>query len=223
MASNAFLARARAKWEPQRAARLAQRLDEGVRRVCYLGNVGETLPHPVSQGKGTELIGRSKCLQADLVVVEDLARLHDCSASASVPHILAILARGLPVVTLASWRLAQGDPALVPPQSIIRHRPLAMTTKHVWEYDALFQARESNLAHVIGELCAMAKSNWLLRGPGVAKGRVGSGKGSSAHKLVQHQFVQVTGVDVVRTWIQEHRRIENRAGSKAWSLTGPIL
>ena len=97
-----------------------------------------------------------------------------------MPHILAIVARGLPVVTLASWRLAQGDPALVPPQSIIRHRPLAMTTKHVWEYDALFQARESNLAHVIGELCAMAKSNWLLRGPGVAKG-----KGSGAHKLVQ--------------------------------------
>ena len=76
--------------------------------------------------------------------------------------MLAIVARGLPVVTLASWRLAQGDPALVPPQSIIRHRPLAMTTKHVWEYDALFQARESNLAHVIGELCAMAKSKWRL-------------------------------------------------------------
>ena len=184
--NNAFLARARgAKWEPQRAARLAQRLDEGVRRVCYLGNVGEMLPHPVSQGKGTELTGRSKCLQADLVVVEDLARLHDYSASASVSHILAIVARGLPVVTLASWRLAQGDPALVPPQSIIRHRPLAMTTKHVWEYVALFQARESNLAHMIGELCAMAKSNWLLRKPGVAEGKVRSGKGSSAHKIVQ--------------------------------------
>ena len=152
------------------------------------------------------------------MVVEDLARLHDCSASASVSHILAIVARGLPVVTLESWSLAQGDPALVPVQSIIRHRPLAMATNHVWGYNDLFQARESNLAHVIGELCAMAKSNWILPGAGVAKGRVGSGKGSSAHKLVQ-----VMGVDVVRTWIQEHRRIDNRVGSKAWSLTGPIL
>ena len=166
VASNALLARARiAKWEPQRAARLAQRL-EGVRRVCYLGNVGEMLPHPVSQGKGTEAHGRSMCLQADVVVVEDLARLHDYSASASVSHILAIVARGLPVVTLASWRLAEGDPALVPPQSIIRHRPLAMTTKHVGEYDALFQARESNLAHVIGELCAMVAGVWCCQGEG---------------------------------------------------------
>ena len=151
--------------------------------------------------------------------MEDLARLHDYSASASVSHILAIVARGLPVVTLASWRLAQGDPALVPPQSIIRHRPLAMETKHVWEYDAMFQAREANLAYVIGELCKEAPlGNWIWRGPGAAKAGVGSGKGSSAHTLVQ-----VIGVDAVRTWIQEHRRIENRVGSKTWGLTGPIL
>ena len=85
VASNAFLARARgAKWEPQRAARLAQRLDEGVRRVCYLGNVGETLPNPVTEHKGTEAEGLRKCLHADLVVVEDLARLHDYSESANV-------------------------------------------------------------------------------------------------------------------------------------------
>ena len=134
-------------------------------------------------------------------------------------NILAIVARGLPVVTLASWRLAEGDPALVPPQSIIRHRPFAMETKHVWEYDAMFQAREANLAYVIGELCKEAPlGNWIWRGPGAAKAGVGSGKGSSAHKLVQ-----VIGVDAVRTWIQEHRRIENRVGSKTWGLTGPIL
>ena len=60
VASNALLARARvAKWEPQRAARIARRLDE-VRHVCYLGNVGDTLPHPVFQGKGIEPLGRGK-------------------------------------------------------------------------------------------------------------------------------------------------------------------
>ena len=117
--------------------------------MCYLGNVGEMLPHPVSQGKGTELTGRSKCLQADLVVVEDLARLHDYSESANVKNMFAIEARGLPVVTLASWRLVEGDPALVAPQSIIRHRPLVMETKRVWQYDDVFQAQNGALAHMV--------------------------------------------------------------------------
>ena len=143
----------------------------GARRVCYLGNVGETLPNPVAEKKGTEAEGPRKCLHADLVVVEDPARLHDYSESANVKNMFAIVARGLPVVTLASWRLAEGDPALVPPQSIMRHRPWAMETYHVWGYDAMFQARDANLAYVIGELCKEApRGNWLWRGPGAAKG-----------------------------------------------------
>ena len=138
--------------------------------MCYFGNVGETLPNPVAEGKGTEVECPRKCLHADLVVVEDLARLHDYSESANVKNMLAIVARGLPVVTLASWGLAEGDPALVPPQSIIRHRPLAMGTNHVWEYDAMLQAREANLAYVIGELCKEAPPcNWIWREPGAAK------------------------------------------------------
>ena len=43
---------------------------------------------------------------------------------------------------------SSADPALVPPQSIIRHRPLAMETKRLWECCVGFRAQDLNLLHV---------------------------------------------------------------------------
>ena len=102
--------------------------------VCYVGaGVGERLPHPVSEERRglTEIIGGCRGQEADLAVVDDLSRLHDCpdDTSRTLHQVLAIVARGLPVITSASWNLARGDPEGVPKESIIRHRPLAMETE----------------------------------------------------------------------------------------------
>ena len=70
-------------------------------------------------------------MNADLVVVDDLSRLFECADDDTVIQALGIVARGVPVITSASWLLAQGDPELVPPASVIRHAPLA-TTRRVY-------------------------------------------------------------------------------------------
>ena len=113
-------------WEAKRAATPAVRL-EHVSQLCFLGEIGERLPHPISESlKGVqELTGRKRTWSAHLVVVDDLTRLQTCPDEATVSHVLAIVGLGLPVVTSASWSLALGDPTKVPKESVIRHRPLA--------------------------------------------------------------------------------------------------
>ena len=91
------------------------------------------------------------------MVVSELSRLHALPESTSLIHVLAISARGLPVITASSWQLARGDFSIVPKESVIRHRPLAMVAKLSWKYDALFEAQQGNAVSTIVELCRLPK------------------------------------------------------------------
>ena len=159
------------KWVEKRAAKLAQRL-QNVKQVCYVGDIGDLLPHPVTDKRGglNEVSGRNRCLFADLVVVDDLSRLHDCPCEATLCQVLAIVARGLPVVTRASWVLARGDSECIPKESVIRHRPLAIETKCVFQYDPHFEARSGNLLKMLVALSKLQESQWQVRRSGGCDG-----------------------------------------------------
>ena len=102
-----FLARFAGKKIEKRASKPAGRL-ENIKQVCYVGEIGESLPHPVPEEKAAvgadgkvglkEVTGRKRSLRADLAVLDDLSRLHECPDEATVSQVLAIVARGLPVV-----------------------------------------------------------------------------------------------------------------------------
>ena len=147
-------------------------------------------------------------------MVDDLSRLQDCPDEASVHQVLAIVARGLPVITSASWSLARGDPECVPAESVIRHRPLAMEKKCVFEYDKHLKARSSNLVKTLMAISEIEDTKWEVR---LSDGGVANANDKG------YEFVNLHGVDVVRSWIQKHRRIDNVLGSKAWTLTHSIL
>ena len=68
-----------------------------------------------------------------------------------------------PIVTSASWALAQGDPARVPKESIIRHRPLAQEQRAIFEYDVQFAAMEGNLVRALQALASLPHSKWSVR------------------------------------------------------------
>ena len=142
--------------------------------MCYVGEVGQTLPHAISSAVGAEeFTGRDRSLRTDLVVVDDLSRLHDCPGGSSVQHALVVIARGIPIVTSASWALAQGDPARVPKESIIRHRPLAQEQRAIFEYDVQFAAMEGNLVRALQALASLPHSKWSVRPLATGGGRPG--------------------------------------------------
>ena len=199
------------RWNRDRAAVPARKL-ENIKQICFLGGLGASLPHPVAMGC-SEVCGRKRGLNADLAVVDDLSRLLECADDDTVIQALAIVARGVPVITSASWLLAQGDPGLVPPASVIRHAPLAATKKCIFLYNDHFRARCSNLLSTIVSLSALPNSKWKVR----QESAVGDSIVASGCLCVK-----LSGFDVVRSLVLEHRRICNVLGSKAWSLTQPM-
>ena len=200
------------KFQRDRAAIHAQKL-ENIKRICFSGGIGASLPHPVAMGC-TEVCGSKRGVKADLAVVDDLSRLFECTDDDTVIQALGIVARGVPVITSASWVLAQGDPGMVPQASVVRHAPLVTTRKCIFLYDDHFRARCSNLLSTIVSLSELPNSKWKVR-------RV-SAVGDSRVAASEGLCVKLSGVDVVRSWILEHRRIHNVLGSKVWSLTQPM-
>ena len=119
-----------------------------------MGERGEKLPFPISPDDAgvRESVGPDRSRKADLVVIDDLGRLFDCPDDSSVNHVFAIVARGVPVITLSSWRLARGKVQMIPRESVTRHVSLATTTKFIFEYDRAFQSRYQLMLHTMKEL-----------------------------------------------------------------------
>ena len=130
------------KWKPKKSGRSAEKL-QNIKKVCFLGEIRESLPCPIAEGQPgrEEVRGRKRSLHTDLAVVDDLDRLFTCADGATLNQVLCISGRGVPVITRASWMVAGGDPDYVPKESLIRHAPLAQSTKVVFEYDTHFEAR----------------------------------------------------------------------------------
>jgi len=154
-------------------------------------------------------------LHADLAVVDDLGRLFDCPDDATVNQVLGIVGRGVPVITRTSWLLARGDPEHIPNESVIRHVPPVTKMKVVFEYNDHFQARAGILLDSLKALSKLPQSKWKVRSSSELA------VGDSRYSIVS--LHACGGVDALRSWVGEHRRIVNASGSKAWSLTQPIV
>ena len=90
-----------------------------------------------------------RCMKADLIVVESLARLYDCAVDEMLCHVLAVIGRGASVVTLPTWNLAARNPNNVAPTRVIRHRPLAIQKRVTFVVDLRFQACAGAVMHVL--------------------------------------------------------------------------
>jgi hypothetical protein len=213
------------KWKEIKAAKSPQKLH--VKKICFVGDIGQGLPHPIADGQAglEEVRGGNRCFQADLAVVDDLSRVVDCSDDATVNQLLSIVGRGVPVITRASWFLASGDIERVPKESVLRHVRLVERTKVLFEYDDYFQARAGNIVNTLRALSRLQNSKWKVRKDLNKSSAVGE-SGISVAVDGRSSVVSLRahgGGDVLRSWVGENRRIVNSLGSKAWSMTGPMI
>ena len=72
-----------------------------MRRIGFVAKVGETLPATelgVDSAIGEHIqavSGRMRCMKADLIVVDNLARLYDCPEDEMLCYVLARSLRGI--------------------------------------------------------------------------------------------------------------------------------
>ena len=116
------------KWSAKRAGNVPEGLGV-IRSICYVGKAGELLPLASSDALIEELVGPMRCLRADLAVVGDLGSRISPDDDAMLPHALAIILLGAPVISEVAWSLAHVSPKQVPAASVTRYRPLAMELK----------------------------------------------------------------------------------------------
>ena len=142
--------------------------------------------------------------------------------------MLAIVGRGLPVVTKATWFLAQGDPAKIPEGSVVFHRPLAMITAS-FAYTDDFRARAGNVMETLTSLAAVPKCRWVVKpwkeDPAEGCAAVApslAAVGASATR-VRADVIHLTDHECVRTWIKQHRSIANVVGPKAWTVDEALV
>ena len=78
-------------------------------------------------------------------------------------HFIIVLARGVPIVTHTTMRIAEGDPALIPAKSILRHNPL-METAVCFRMAETFYHANRVCYEAVKACCAekMPRSKWTL-------------------------------------------------------------
>ena len=210
-----FIQRAK-KWTAKRAGVAALPL-QNVRSIGFVAKFGETLPATelgVDSAIG-EHTSRMRCMKADLIVVDNLARLYDCPDDNMLCHVLAVIGRGASVVTLCTWNLAARNPKNVAPTSVIRHRPLAIEKRVTFVADTDFQTREGAVIHVLEALVRLEGSRWTLE-----KKIAVDGADEAAKTTRTHEFVHLTSdVGRLRRWLRQNSRTENVRGQRVWTLT----
>ena len=157
-------------------------------------------------------------MTADLIVVESLVRLYDCPEDDMLCHVLAVIGRGAPVVTLSTWNLAARDPNKVAPTSVIRHRPLAIQKRVTFVVDLKFQTREGGVMHVLEARVGLADSRWKLRKTDTINMAQESKKTTS-----KHEFVYLQNIGVLREWLKKKTLTENIRGQRVWTLQERLL
>jgi len=201
--------------EEKRAAKPPQHL-RILSKVCYLGEVGETLHQKVSEDQPgvREVTGKWRCWNADLVVVSDLSRLHDSPDANAINQVLSVVGLGRPVITEASWTLARGDHHRVSKESVIRHRRVATETKVVFQYDGHFEARSGNIIETLKKLSSVPNSKWTV----VRAGAVVGAPPPAAVGANVAQLSSTSGIDVLRRFLQKNRRIYIVTGTRSLTL-----
>ena len=120
------------------------------------------------------LHGPHRCFEADVVVVPDLAFLHDVDRLAANEDLavsfLYIVAMGVAVVTRANLELARGAPNRLPPGHCLRRQPAAKDRKVVFcVHPRLSLARKAlkRISRTQGSFFAVSKKN----GPSLWRGK----------------------------------------------------
>ena len=221
LSNSAFLQRAK-KWIASRAGAAAYSL-QNARSICFLAGFGEKLPATelgVDSAIGEKIeAGRMRCVKADLIVVDNLARLYDCPDDDMLCHVLAVFGRGASVVTLSTWNLAARNPDKVPATSVMRHRPLAIRKRVTFVADSTFQTRQASVIHVLEALAGLEKSRWTLQ-----KSSTTVSESEEAEKTTpKHEFVHLHDLGRLRAWLKENARTENLRGQRVWTLEERML
>ena len=157
------------------------------------------------------VIGAHRCAEADLVVVPDLAILHDVDALAAnvdlAVSFLYIVSLGVDITTTAQLVAVQGYPRQFPPSHCVRHVPasggavkLCVEPKLVEEHRDVYNALR-RIARVSGSKCSVSKTS---RDPA---------SGGIVLRVLR---------DVV-AWACSARRIVNVRGPKVFSADGVAL
>ena len=145
----AFVQRAKQNWIVRRAGATVDPL-QNVRSIGFVTKFEDASLFATEVGSDSAANGepievrtcRMRCMKADLIVVESLARLYDCD-------VFVVIGRGASVVTLPTWNLAARNPNNVAPTRVIRHRPLAIQKRVTFVVDLQFQARAGAVMHVL--------------------------------------------------------------------------
>ena len=183
-----------------------------IRSIAFLGERGVKLPFPIAANDAVkEACGPDRSREASLVVIDDLGRLFDCPDESTMNQVFAIVARGLPVITLSSWRLARGKVSMIPRESVTRHVALATTTKFIFEYSPAFRSRYQLMLSTMTHCSKLPGCKWIVR--------QNSAVGEAARAESGFKVIKLDGIEVVRSWIQSNRRIVNTCGSKFKILT----
>ena len=165
----AFMQRAKQKWIVRRVGATVDPL-QNVRSIGFVTKFGEASLFATEVGSDSAANGepievrtcRMRCMNADLIVVENLACLYDCAEDEMLCHVLVVIGRGASVVTLPAWNLAARNPNKVAPTSVIRHQPLAIQKRVTFVSDKNSQTRYGAVIQLLEALVGLANSIWKL-------------------------------------------------------------
>jgi hypothetical protein len=187
------------KFTPRRAAKEARSIAH-VSRVCFLGDCKTS--QPLAAKPGTEVVtGAKRCHQAQMVVVDEMSTLHACDDDDMLTHLLYIAGLGKPVVTEASWLLAERTPRALNRRSVVHHVSLALSVQRIFRCTAAFTSNFPGAFRALKVCAALDDSKWKLMSPGQPLA-------AASRKLV----TEVDGVAPLATWLQKETRIVNSLG-----------
>ena len=95
-------------------------------------------------------------------------------------------------------------------------------------YNRHFAARKSLIVRALEQIATLTGSKWKVSvaaaAPVEIAGAAAVGAGAAAAVGADCLFLdEVHGVDRLRSWIQENRRICNVVGSRVWTTTERVL
>ena len=157
--------------------------------------------------------GRHRCADADLVVVPDLAILHDVVAlSARVDmaiSFLYIVALGIDITTVAQLSASGGHVRRLPAVDCIRHAPACHVTKVYFAIDESLDNAHPEIRTALRRISRADKSKCTLS----ASGGVDPASGGVALRTLSD----------VMAWACSVRRVEVEAGPKVRTTAGIAL
>ena len=158
------------------------------------------------------LAGVHRCRDAQLVVLDTIARLHEIlpADASSVIHMIYIMGLGKQVTTLDSWTHLRGDFSTQgAARSVIKHQAVSETTRVEFVLAQNFKNAYPEVIAALRACVSPEKSKWSIV------------RELSARPGVSLKQVHVNSLSGLWEWLQLHRRIVNARGkAKVWCEGG---